>query len=65
VNEDRPSPTAPQAAPDTWPASIERELQRLVGEVERLNHEHIKVASQVAQLMRERAAALAAKSRGR
>jgi hypothetical protein len=47
------SPEPPQAAP-TWEDDVERAITALQREVERLNHEHVKVASQVAQLMRER-----------
>jgi hypothetical protein len=53
MGEDRPSLPDRQAA--DWEDSVETELAALRREVERLNHELIKVGGQTAQLMRERA----------
>jgi hypothetical protein len=57
----------PQAAPDDdedWETAVEAELARLAAEVARINHGHVKVAGQVAQLYRERRDGLDRAKRG-
>jgi hypothetical protein len=39
---------------EAWEDAVEAELKRLAAEVERLNHELVKIGSQTAQLMRDR-----------
>jgi hypothetical protein len=55
MGEDRPAPSRPQAPVlDDWEASIEAAIAALRREFDWFKREHLKVAGQVAQLMRER-----------